>query len=715
MASVASNAAPLRVLLVEDSESDAALLIRHLERGGYRIAVRRVESAEEMRTALDDAGWDIVISDYNLPAFDAPRALATLQASGKDIPFVVVSGNMGEEIAVAMMRDGAHDYLLKSDLARLGPAIQREVREAEERRRANEELQLAASVFHGTRECLAVTDGLRRIISVNKAFSEFTGWTLEDVIHLPPTFMERSETADGDMDDAWIVAETRGHWQGEVWYRVRSGELRPHWLSISAVQDPGKRVRHFICSSNDVSASKTAEQQIQYLAHYDVVTGLPNRVLFQERIEHALAAARRYNDVLAVMFLDLDRFKNINDTLGHPLGDRLLKAVAQRLATCTRTSDTVARLGGDEFVIVLTRTSVEGAAQAAEVFLRALEEPYQMDAHVLTVSASIGISIFPNDGDDVDTLVKHADTALYHAKDRGRNSFEFFTADLNRRAYELVRLESALRTAVERNEFQLEYQPRVDVVSGTITGAEALLRWYHPTMGCVMPDRFIWVAEDTGQIEAIGEWVLRETCRQNARWQAAGMPKFPIAVNVSAHQFRNRNFVATVQRALSAAGLDPHYLELELTEGIVMQDAETSIRTMRALHELHVPIAIDDFGTGHSCLSYLKRLPLTHLKVDRSFMDGCPDDESDSAIVKAVIGLAHTLRLRTIAEGVEHDAQLAFLREYGCDSYQGYHFSKPLPAAVFEAVVRDGQVPAEYAGSSAGIDAPAMPAGASAE
>jgi diguanylate cyclase (GGDEF)-like protein/PAS domain S-box-containing protein len=678
----------LRVLLVEDSEGDAALLVRHLERGGYDVDVQRVECAEEMNEALGQRGWDIVISDYNLPHFDAPQALATLQASGKDLPFVVVSGNMGEDIAVAMMRDGAHDYLLKSDLARLAPAIRREVREADERRRSNEELQLAASVFHGTRECLAVTDAERRVISVNKAFSHFTGWSLEDVIHRTPSFMERSETADGDMDDAWIVAEATGFWQGEVFFRLQSGESRPHWLSISAVRDNTQQLTHFICSSNDVTASKTAEQQIQYLAHYDVLTGLPNRVLFQERIEHALAAARRYNDVLAVLFLDLDRFKNINDTLGHPVGDLLLKSVAQRLAVTTRTSDTVARLGGDEFVVVLTRTSVEGATKAAEKFLHALEEPHRLDAHVLTISASIGISIFPEDGTDVDTLVKHADTALYHAKDRGRNSFQFFTADLNRRAYELVQLESALRQAVERNEFRLAYQPRIDVATGAITGAEALLRWQHPSMGCMMPDRFIWVAEDTGLIEVIGEWVLRETCAQNARWQAAGLPAIPIAVNVSAHQFRNRNFVGTVERALADADLDPQYLELELTEGIVMQDADTSIRTMQALHALNVVIAIDDFGTGHSSLSYIKRLPLTHLKIDRSFLSGCPADESDSAIVKAVIGLAHTLRLRVVAEGVEHLAQLEFLQAHGCDSYQGFLYSKPVPPIEFEAMVR---------------------------
>ncbi|MEP7345208.1 MAG: EAL domain-containing protein, partial [Gemmatimonadaceae bacterium] len=682
----------LRVLMVEDSESDAALLVRHLERGGYAVDVLRVECVEEMKAALIEREWDIVISDYSLPHFDAPRALATLKASGRDIPFVVVSGNMGEEIAVAMMRDGAHDYLLKSDLARLAPAIQREVREADERHRANEELQLAAKVFHGTRECLVVTDAEHRIISVNMAFSEFTGWSLEEVIHRVPSFIEPSDAADrvrgGDLKEAWTLAESTGFWQGEVWFRLQNGDLRPHWLSISAVRDNTQGLTHFICSSNDVTAYKTAEQKIQYLAHYDVLTGLPNRVLFQERIGHALASAQRYDDVLAVLFLDLDRFKNINDTLGHPMGDRLLKSVAQRLAQSTRSSDTVARLGGDEFVIVLTRTSVAGATQAAEQLLRALEEPHRLDAHELTVSTSIGISIFPDDGTDVDTLLKHADTALYHAKDRGRNSFQFFTADMNRRAYELVRLESALRLAVERQEFSLSYQPRVDVATGAITGAEALLRWDHPTMGCVMPERFIWVAEDTGLIEPIGEWVLRETCAQNARWQQAGLPPIPIAVNVSAHQFRNRNFIGMVQRALSDSGLESSYLELELTEGIVMQDAEDSIRTMGALKALNVSIAIDDFGTGHSSLSYLKRLPLTHLKIDRSFLTGCPADESDSAIVEAVIGLAHTLRLRVIAEGVETQAQLEFLQAHGCDSYQGYLFSGPVSPNEFEAMVR---------------------------
>ncbi len=665
------------------------LLIRHLERGGYTVECERVEFAFEMRAALARQSWDIVISDYNLPRFSAPEALQQLKIAGKDIPFVVVSGDMGEEIAVAIMRDGANDYLLKHDLTRLVPAVQRELREAAERRRTNDELQLAARVFHGTRECLLVTDGQRCTISVNRAFTETCGWTLPDVQGRVPDFMERRESGDKTLEEAWHEALRDGFWQGEVWYRSKTGDWQPHWLSISAVRDAEGSVSHLVCSSSDVSAYKRAEQRIQYLAHYDVLTGLPNRILFQERIEQAIASARRYNDVLAVMFVDVDRFKTINDTLGHQVGDRLLSAVANRLATATRSNDTVARLGGDEFVIILTRTSVEGATQTAEKILRSLEEPIRLDANVLSASASIGIAVFPDDGGDVETLLKHADSALYHAKETGRNRFQFFTADLNRRAFELVHWQSAMRQALERNEFFLHYQPRIDIASGAVIGCEALLRWEHPTLGLITPDRFVWVAEDTGLIEPIGEWALRESCFQNARWQAEGLPHIAMAANVSALQFRNRGFVETVQKALRDAKLDAKWLELELTEGILMQDIQAGVRTMCALNELGVLQAIDDFGTGYSSLAYLKKLPIAHLKIDRSFVAGCPMDEHDSTIVKAVIGLAHSLRLQVIAEGVEHKDQLDFLRTHHCDSFQGYLGSKPLGANDFADLLRE--------------------------
>ncbi|MGQ0765464.1 MAG: putative bifunctional diguanylate cyclase/phosphodiesterase [Gemmatimonadota bacterium] len=561
---------PIRLLLVEDSPMDEALLVRHLERGGLNIGLLRVETAEEMRTALADREWDLVISDYNLPEFDARQALGVLNASGIDLPFIVVSGDVGEEIAVGMMREGAHDYILKDRLFRLVPAIERELRKAEERRRTAEKLH--------------------------------------------------------------------------------------------------------------------------YLAHYDVLTDLPNRVLLQERMTQAISLAQRYGDTMAVLFLDLDRFKHVNDSLGHQLGDDLLKSVARRLAHRTRACDTVARLGGDEFVICLSRVTLEGTTRVAESLLRALNEPHQVGRHVINISASIGVSVFPDDGQDATTLVKHADAALYHAKSRGRDNFQFFTSELNRRALQFVSIEAALRQAVEREEFRVVYQPRVDIRTNAIVGAEALLRWSPPTLGNISPDVFVRVAEDTGMIVQIGEWVLRQACAQSARWRAAGLPPISIAVNVSALQFKHRGFLETVKRALADTATPPDLLELELTEGSVMDDVDASAETMRELDQLGVLISIDDFGTGHSSLAYLKKFPLTYLKIDKTFVLGCPHSDEDSAIVRAVISLAHSLRLAVIAEGVERIEQVDFLQSHDCGICQGYLFSAPVPPAELERLLAAGVV-----------------------
>lgn len=437
----------------------------------------------------------------------------------------------------------------------------------------------------------------------------------------------------------------------------------------------------------DVTAERRAEAHIHYLAHYDALTKLPNRTLWQERAHTALAAAQRHGDRLAVLFLDLDQFKTINDSLGHPIGDRLLTKVAERLTHCLREEDMLARLGGDEFVALLPRLShEEDASVVAGKMLATLGRPITIDQHELSISVSIGVALYPEDGEDVDTLLKHADTAMYRAKELGRNNFQYFTADMNSRALQRLMLESALRRAIARDELALFYQPQVNAVDGRLVGCEALVRWRHPEMGLIGPTQFIPVAEDCGLIVALGEWVLREACRQQLRWHEAGYPPLDIAVNISALQFRQEDFVSTVARILHQTKADPCRLELEITESTLMQPTEELLERLQKLRALGLTLALDDFGTGYSSLAYLKRLPISRLKLDRSFVKDLPGDAEDAAISSATLSMAKNLALDVVAEGVETEAQREFLVARECRVLQGYLYGRPEPAERFETL-----------------------------
>lgn len=436
---------------------------------------------------------------------------------------------------------------------------------------------------------------------------------------------------------------------------------------------------------------REAEERILFLGQFDSLTGLPNSTLLEDRLLQALATAQRKKTPVVVLLLDLDRFKTVNDSLGHHLGDRLLQAVAERLQGCLRGSDTVSRRGGDEFVIVLPDIrDAQDAVHVAEKILDSVSQPYVLESYELNITTSIGISIFPQDGQDMRTLIKNADAAMYHAKEHGRNQFQFFAQDMNAMAFERLMMENHLRRAVERNEFTLHYQPQVDTETSRIIGAEALIRWQHPELGLVPPDQFIPIAEDNGLILPIGEWALHEASRQNRRWQDAGLPAFPVAVNMSAIQFRKLDIQDTLAQVLKDSGLAPRFLELELTERSIMKDPEEAARLLRELKQMGVQLSIDDFGTGYSSLNYLKRFPLDKLKIDRSFVKDIPLDMDDAAITQAIIGMAHSLRLRVIAEGAETQDQLMFLRSQHCDEIQGYYFSKPLPAGDFTRLLQAG-------------------------
>ncbi len=438
----------------------------------------------------------------------------------------------------------------------------------------------------------------------------------------------------------------------------------------------------------DISAQKTAELKIRELADFDVLTGLPNRRLLRDRVMQLLATAERDESAVTLMFLDLDHFKRVNDSLGHSVGDELLCAVAERLSTMVRRIDTLARLGGDEFILALPGIQAGGAAEVARRLLAACSVPFAVGGHDLMLTPSIGISIHPQDGKDIETLLKNADAAMYKAKDQGRNTFQFYAAEMNRATLDRLLMESNLRRALKQQEFVLHYQPLVSLQSGLIIGVEALIRWQHADLGLIMPDQFIRVAEDTGLINPIGDWVLSEACRQAQSWIEAGLPAMVMAINVSPVQFRQLGFVDAVAGALGASGLEAGLLELELTEGTVMHDADVNLGTLSALHRMGIELSVDDFGTGYSSLSYLKRFPVSKLKIDRSFVRDLEVDSDDRAIASTIVSMGRNLRLTVLAEGVETAEQLALLRTMDCDMAQGYYFSRPLAAADITELLR---------------------------
>jgi len=564
------------------------------------------------------------------------------------------------------------------------------IRDISALKKAEKRLHLSAKVFDNSGEGIMITDADVKIIAVNRAFTGMTGYSEAELLGKNPRIFASGRHDRDFYRDMWAAINTTGHWQGEIWDRHKSWRIYPKWMTINAVRDASGELTNYIAISTDITERKEAEKHIHLLAYYDVLTGLPNRTLLHDRLEQVLAAAHRDKHKFALMFLDLDRFKYVNDSMGHATGDALLQTVAQRLQECVREGDTVSRIGGDEFIVLLRETDVEGAAHVAQNILNSLAIPCDIGKTQISTNASIGISIYPDHAGDVDTLIKNADMAMYSAKEEGRNNFQLYAPEMNLRATRVFSMEKDLRLALERNEFLLHYQPQVDLRSGRICGAEALLRWRHPENGYISPAEFIPVAEETGQIIPIGEWVLHTACAQLATWRQQGIPVFPVAVNLSIRQLRQPNLAQLVATALKDMRLHPSDLELELTEGIMMGDTQAAMTFLTQMHELGVRLSIDDFGTGFSSLNYLKKMPLDRLKIDRSFVRDIETDESDAAIVRSIISLGHRLKLRVIAEGVETLEQLDFLRVRGCDEIQGYYFSRPLPADEFVRFIGSG-------------------------
>jgi diguanylate cyclase (GGDEF)-like protein/PAS domain S-box-containing protein len=564
-----------------------------------------------------------------------------------------------------------------------------------ERERAAHRQLLADKVFENSLEAIAILDPSRHILSVNPAFSDITGLSADAVTGTVFNPVEGEATIDTSIDNAtlWQMLTTRGTFAGETSGRRANGTCYPRWLTMSTVRDKNTdQPTHFIAIFTDISERKQAEADIQHLAHHDTLTGLANRFSLNVRLDQAINDARRSGQAVAVLFLDLDRFKTINDSLGHHVGDELLVQVGRRLRDGVRESDTVARLGGDEFVVVLQGIggANDVAHTAAHLFAQ-LSQPYALESGELHAIPSIGISLFPDDGDSPNGLLRNADAAMYHAKALGRGNFQFYTEELNRAASARFELERSLRLAIGRNELEVWYQPLFTAASGTLAGLEALVRWHHPQHGLIAPDRFIDLAEETGLIVELGKWVLREACTQVAGWANQGADTLRLAVNLSVRQLRDTQLPATVAAILTETGLPAERLEFEITESSIMTRPEEAIGMLRALKALGVAIAIDDFGTGYSSLSYLKLFPLDRLKIDRSFIAELEHDPNDAAIVAAAITLAHNLGLLVVAEGVETAGQAERLIGYGCDELQGYHYGRPQPASLTETLLR-GQI-----------------------
>lgn len=549
--------------------------------------------------------------------------------------------------------------------------------------------QLAASVFHHGIEGIMITDARTQILSVNESFCEMTGYSEFELKGNTPQMLQSGLHDRMFYGRMWQSLHEHGKWQGEVWDRRKSGEIFPVWLAIKAVQDKQQQTTHFIAFFRDISEAKAANERIYHLAHYDALTDLPNRMLLQERLKHAVEVAKREQQQLAVFFLDLDRFKLINDTLGHMMGDRLLQQVARRLADVVRKVDTVARLGGDEFVIIVTESSSDAAVSVAKKIIATLSTPFQIDNQCLHTSTSIGISMYPHDSGDVEDLIKHADTAMYCAKDRGRNNYQFFTPSMNAASQERHHLEEALRCALEKGEFDVTYQPQINIRSGRIVGVEALLRWSSATLGVVPPRRFIPIAEELGLMQALGEWVLSEACHQAKRWLESGLPPVTMCVNLANVQFKHPECTEIVARVLQTTGLDPASLEIELTERLLNADTRHTTQQLAELAGLGIRLSIDDFGSGYSSLAVLKEFPISRLKMDPSFIRDLNSDLADRKVVRAIIQLAHSLQLRVLAEGVENAEQLAFLLREGCDEVQGYHHYPALHASEVAALLRE--------------------------
>ena len=688
---------PPKILLIENDPVVAEAIRATLAApGGGSFDVEWVRQLSEGLERLGKKGIAAILLELSLPDSQGIETFDRLFAATPDVPILILGGNADQALAQRAVAHGAQDYLLPDHLDSY--SLTRALRNAIERKAVEDALYVekerAVVTLNSIGDAVLCTDISGNITYLNLVAETMTGWGRQEATGHP--LAEVFRIIDGStrmpardpMEMAVELNRTVGLTVNCVLIR-RDGFESAIEDSAAPIHDRAGRVIGAVIVFHDVSAARAMSLQMTYSAQHDLVTDLPNRLLLNDRISQSIALARRRNRPIAVIFLDLDRFKYVNDSLGHAIGDKLLQSVSKRLLAGVRGSDTVSRQGGDEFVILLSEiTYPEDAATSARKILRSLGAPHSVGGQDLHIDGSIGISVYPEDGGNAETLIKNADTAMYHAKEKGRNNFQFFKADMNRKAVERQSLEGSLRRALEREEFLLHYQPKVNLDTGEITGVEALIRWQQPARGLLPPSQFVPIAEDCGLIVQIGRWVMREACRQARAWQDAGLPALSIAVNVSAMEFRDSGFVEHVRTILSDTGLEARYLELELTEGVLMEDAESAASVLRELKKMGVQLAVDDFGTGYSSLSYLRQFPIDVLKIDRSFVQQISADPEDSTIVSAIINMGKSLKHLVVAEGIETQQQRAYLQTQHCAEGQGYLFSRPMAAAQFAQLLQ---------------------------
>ena len=694
---------PIKVLLlVEDNQGDARLLQEMLnERSLTGTEVSHVTTMSEAESHLGSHVVDIIVLDLGLPDANGLEAIRRTHAAAPRIPLVVLTGLDDESLAAEALQEGAQDYLIKGEIETRG--LLRSLRYAIERKSMEEALfaeqERAQVTLNSIGDAVVCTDVSGDITFLNPVAETMTGWTFTEAVGRPMAEVFRTLSATSteptETTAELAILQARSAHLPPCGVLIRRDGLEiPIEDTIAAIHDRQGHAIGAVIVFRDVSVARAMAQKISHTAEHDSLTGLPNRLLLNDRISQAVASARRHRKQVAVLFLDLDGFKHINDSLGHPVGDKLLQSIAARLAAVVRGADTVSRQGGDEFVVLLPDLQhAEDAAIMAGRILRDVANPHLVDQYELHVTTSIGVSVFPHDGMDAETLIKNADTAMYQAKENGRQSVQFFMPAMNARAVERQSIEEGLRRALERGEFTLHYQPKISVRTGAITGAEALIRWTHPGRGPISPAQFIPIAEDCGLILPIGRWVLRHAAEQAQAWVTAGLRPTTMAVNVSAVEFRDDNFLRGLFAILDESGFDPRALELELTESVFMKRVASTQFILQTLRKAGVQVALDDFGTGYSSLSYLRKFPIDALKIDQSFVGQIANGDEDAAIVTAVIGMARSLNLRVVAEGVETFEELEFLHAHHCEEAQGYYFGRPMPAGQFAKLLEAGISP----------------------
>ncbi len=685
---------PLRVLIVEDSEDDAELLLIELRRAGYDPQFRMVQTRDDMVAALDEQEWDIVVSDYNMPHFSALGALGVMHDRNLDLPFIILSGAIGEETAVAAMKAGAHDYVMKGHVARLLPAMERELREAGERaarRQAERALRDSEAryrtIVDTANDAIVALDEQGRITYVNQRAPDILGGEADDLLGRPFTaILHEADRLDWERRLARLKRGARMLYDVRL-QRVDGQEL---WAlnSCSPQFDERGQFAGAIAMLKDVTERKQAEEALAHQALHDALTSLPNRNLLHDRLDQAILSARREDRSLALFLIDLDRFKEVNDTFGHHYGDLLLKQVGPRLRGALRESDTVARLGGDEFAVLLPACAeMEAAKVTAGKLLGALEEPFVVEGQTLTISGSMGVVLYPDHGEDVQTLMRRADVAMYAAKRDGQG-YSIYAIEQDQHSAGRLTLSSQLRQSIEANELVMHYQPKISLRTKQLIDVEALVRWQHRERGLIGADHFVPLAEQTGLIKPLSQWVLKNVLEQCRAWQAAGL-HMGVAINVSMRNLHDPELPDQIAELLEGCDFPPNMLRLEITETALMTNPARTMEVVTRLSGLGVHLSIDDFGTGYSSLAYLKRLPVREIKIDKSFVRDMASNENDAVIVRSTIDLGHNLGLEVVAEGVETREALDQLTELGCDLAQGYYMARPMAADRLDKWLRE--------------------------